>query len=142
MISVFIGIGSNLGNRKKNLEGAIEKVKKIEKTRVDKVSSFIETKPQEAVGPNYLNGAIKIKTDLSPEELLYALSEIEIALGRRRDFKNCPRTIDLDILLYGRRKIKTGKLTVPHPRIMERKFVTMPLFEIEPNLKKFLAELY
>ncbi|MFO8052693.1 MAG: 2-amino-4-hydroxy-6-hydroxymethyldihydropteridine diphosphokinase [Candidatus Omnitrophota bacterium] len=135
MTDVFIGLGSNLGNRKKNIEKAIEKIASIKETKIKKRSSLIETKPHQAPGPNYLNGAIKIDTDLLPEELLDSLKKIETKLGRKRSFKNAPRMIDLDILLYGNETIKTKKLTVPHPRLKFRDFVKKSLREIEPNLK-------
>ncbi len=142
MIEVFIGIGSNLGNRQKNIDQAIEKIEKLKKVFLEKKSTSIQTKPQRAVGPDYLNKVIKIKTNLEPEKLLTALQKIENSLGRKRTFKNSPRTIDLDILLYGRKKIKTRNLTVPHPEIMDRDFVKKPLLEIEPELEIFLNEHY
>ncbi|MCF7886981.1 MAG: 2-amino-4-hydroxy-6-hydroxymethyldihydropteridine diphosphokinase [Candidatus Omnitrophica bacterium] len=135
MINVFISLGSNLGNRKKNIEKAIKKIDVIEYTKIEKISSLVETKPHQAPGPNYLNRVIKIATNLSAEKLLDYLRQIETELGRRRSFKNAPRTIDLDILLYGNKKIKTKKLIVPHPKLKIRDFFKKSLLEIEPNLK-------
>lgn len=139
MKDVFIGLGSNLGNRKKNLEEATKKINATAGIEIEKKSLIAETEPDNAPGPNYLNCVIKISTDLSPEELLKKLNEIEEDLGRRRTFKNAPRTIDLDILLYGNKKISTKKLTIPHPEIRFREFVKKSLFEIEPKLKKDFA---
>lgn len=136
MVKVYIGIGSNLGNRQENIKKAIQQIKNLEKTEIAGISSLIQTKPQEATGPDYLNAVLKIKTELQPYRLLECLQEIENNLGRKRSFKNCPRTIDLDILFYGNEKIKTKKLTVPHPKIGEREFVKKPLFELEPEFKR------
>lgn len=132
---VYIGIGSNLGNRKKNIEKAIELLKKVKGIKVLKVSSIIETEP--LGGPpqqKYLNGVIKLITELEPLELLKVLQKIENRLGRIRKEKNGPRTIDLDILLYGEKLIDEPNLKIPHPRMFEREFVLKPLFEIEPKL--------
>ncbi|MCF7870880.1 MAG: 2-amino-4-hydroxy-6-hydroxymethyldihydropteridine diphosphokinase [Candidatus Omnitrophica bacterium] len=135
MTDVFVGLGSNLGDRWKNLTKAIKKINAIEDTKIVKKSSFLKTKPHQAPGPDYLNGVVKITTNLNPEKLLDKLKEIEERLGRKQAFKNAPRIIDLDILLYGKQKIKTNKLTIPHPGIKTRNFLKKLLLEIEPNLK-------
>jgi 2-amino-4-hydroxy-6-hydroxymethyldihydropteridine diphosphokinase len=135
MIDVFVSLGSNLGNKKKNIEKAVKKIGAIENTKIEKISSLVKTKPHQAPGPNYLNGVIKIATTLSAEKLLDSLKKIETELGRKRSFKNAPRTIDLDILLYGNKKIKTKNLIVPHPKLKIRDFFKKSLLEIEPNLK-------
>jgi len=140
MIEAFIGIGSNIGERQKNLKKAITYIDAHQKITVEKVSSFIDTLP--VGGPpqgNYLNGVIKIKTTLSPYDLLVFLQSIEKKLGRKRTVRFGPRTIDLDIILYGEERIDTPYLKVPHPRMQEREFVLKPLFEIAPQLKKILA---
>ena len=140
MIEAFIGIGSNIGERQKNLKKAITYIDAHQKITVEKVSSFIDTLP--VGGPpqgNYLNGVIKIKTTLSPYDLLVFLQSIEKKLGRKRTVRFGPRTIDLDIILYGKERIDTPYLKVPHPRMQEREFVLKPLFEIAPQLKKILA---
>jgi 2-amino-4-hydroxy-6-hydroxymethyldihydropteridine diphosphokinase len=135
MTDVLISLGSNLGDRWKNLTRAIREINAIEDTKIVKKTSFLKTRPDQAPGPDYLNGVVKITTSLGPEELLDKLREIEEKLGRKRTFKNAPRLIDLDILLYGNRKIKTNKLTIPHPGIKTRDFIKKLLLEIEPNLK-------
>lgn len=135
MTDALISLGSNLGDRWKNLTRAIREINAIEDTKIVKKTSFLKTKPHQAPGPDYLNGVVKITTSLGPEELLDKLREIEEKLGRKRTFKNAPRLIDLDILLYGNQKIKTNKLTVPHPGIKTRDFIRKLLLEIEPNLK-------
>jgi len=139
----FIGLGANLGNRKNNIEQALLEIAALSCTKIIKVSSLIETLP--VGGPNdqgkYLNGVAEIETGLKPEELLEALQSIEKKLKRVRELKNGPRTIDLDILLYGKRKIKTEKLQIPHPRMCERDFVMKPLLEIEPLIGQLLEKL-
>lgn len=130
METVFIGIGSNLGNREENINQAINYLKKIIGVSVIKVSTLHETDPVDAEGGKFINAVIKIKTDLLPEDLLKALNQIEVKLGRIRTKKNQARTIDLDILLYGSQTITKPNLIVPHPRMWEREFVTKPLREI------------
>jgi 2-amino-4-hydroxy-6-hydroxymethyldihydropteridine diphosphokinase len=142
MKEVFIGIGSNLGDREKNIKEAIKFLENNERIKVEKISSLIETEPQGGPPqPDYLNGVIKIKTDLSAQDLLCYLQEIERKLGRVRTVKNGPRIIDLDILLYGKEKIDEDNLKVPHPKMFERDFVLRPLFEIEPQIKSKLEGL-
>jgi len=131
MPAVFIGIGSNLGDRLANINNAINYLRSDKGIIVEKISSFIETAPVGAPGPEYLNGVIKITTDLPPKTLLIVLQNIEKKLGRYRPFKNAPRTIDLDILLYGGEVIDEPDLKIPHPRMYEREFVLKPLREIE-----------
>lgn len=132
---VYIAFGSNLGNREDNIERAISIMRDSPSFDIIKVSSYLETDP--IGGPDgqgkYLNGVIKLKTSLSPHELLKFLNKIENDLGRIRTVRNGPRPIDLDILLYGQEKINTPDLTIPHPRMHERDFVLIPLKEIESN---------
>lgn len=131
MVTAFLAVGSNLGDRKRNIGLAIRKIKRLKNTKILKVSKIISSKPQG--GPaqrDFLNGAISIKTKLSAGGLLQALKIIEKELGRRKALKNGPRTIDLDILLYGDRIIERSNLKIPHPRMFEREFVVKPLLEI------------
>ncbi|MEK6732323.1 MAG: 2-amino-4-hydroxy-6-hydroxymethyldihydropteridine diphosphokinase [Candidatus Omnitrophota bacterium] len=131
----YIGIGSNLGDRQKYIESAIQRLKETKGIEVKKVSSIYETDP--AGGPSqgkYLNGAIEIETELGPRELLTRLLNIETLLGRERTVKNGPRTIDLDILLFGDKKIDEPGLKIPHPRMCEREFVIKPLKEIYESI--------
>ena len=138
---VFIGLGSNLGDRQDYINKAINCLKEISNTTVEKVSSIIETEPQDAVGQGkYLNAVIKLETNLAALDLLKELQGIENSLGRIRSFKNAPRRIDLDILLYGEEAIDESRLKVPHPRMFERRFVIEPLLEIEPKLKNWLIK--
>lgn len=131
----YIGLGSNLGGRNKNILSAIKKIGAIKDTQVTKVSTIIETTP--VGGPpqgNFLNAVIEIHTGLSCRKLLTHLQNIESGLGRVRNVKNQPRTIDLDILLFGDQLIREEGLVVPHPRVGERDFVLGPLKEIAPEV--------
>ncbi len=136
----FISLGSNLGDRRENLKKALEYMEAHPEITIEKVSSFIESKP--VGGPpqgDYLNGVVKINTTLSPYELLSTLKDIEKKLGRKRTIRFGPRTIDLDILLYRKEVIDEDTLKIPHPRMFEREFVLKPLFEIEPEMRKFIC---
>jgi len=131
---VYLGLGSNLGNREKNLENAITEIAKF--ATISKRSSIIETEP---VGYRdqgmFLNMALEIFTPLSPLELIFRLQEIEHKMGRVREIKDGPRTIDLDILIYNQEVLRQKNLEIPHPRMSERMFVLSPLNEIAPELK-------
>lgn len=139
MVTSFIAIGSNLGERQFYINTAIKKIKALPVTRVVKISSIFESKPQG--GPpqgKYLNAVIGIETELLPYQLLQELQKIESLLGRARVISNAPRTIDLDILTYSDICINEEGLCLPHPRISERNFVLVPLKEIAPNVVKGL----
>lgn len=136
MAIVYLGIGSNVGDRQAAIKRALEILKENEDIDVLAVSSIIETEP--VGGPpqgNFLNGAIKIKTDLLPLELISQLRMIERRLGRQKDLPvNHPRTMDLDILFYDDVVADGKNLKIPHPRAAERRFVLEPLSEIAPDL--------
>ena len=128
----FIGLGSNLGDRYRYLQRAVEMIDSHEQIELVSTSSIYETDPVGYTEQDpFLNMAIHVKTSLSAHALLDVLNEIEHELGRKREIKWGPRTLDLDILLYNRESINTEKLTVPHPRMLERAFVMVPLLEIE-----------
>jgi 2-amino-4-hydroxy-6-hydroxymethyldihydropteridine diphosphokinase len=131
MPTVYIAFGSNLGNRKQNIQDAITLLKSHQRITVQKISSIIETKPEG--GPaqrKFLNGVLKIETNLSVRELLEVLQNIEIDLGRKKTIKNGPRTIDLDIIFYGDKTVNEPDLVIPHPRWQDREFVKKPISEI------------
>ena len=134
METVYISIGSNLGNREKSCRLAIEGISEFAK--VSAVSSMYETEP---VGyeeqPIFINCAIEIETDLSPHKLLDKLHSIENRLGRVREIKWGPRIIDLDIIFYGNEVVNDPDLTIPHPEAHKRRFVLEPLDEIAPTLE-------
>ncbi len=131
MVTCYIGIGSNLGDRNGYINKAIDLVRSIADTKVARVSSIYETEPVSLIPQgDFLNGVLEIETGLGPQALLRELNKIEAALGRRRIQKDGPRTIDLDILYYGGEVIDEEDLTVPHPRIGEREFVLKGLREL------------
>ena len=131
----YIGIGSNLGNALQNVGEAIEILRDLPDTRLDRLASLYRTAPVDATGDDYVNAVARLITGLSPDNLLHALWNIENRLGRERPFRNAPRTLDLDILLYNADQINTRQLTIPHPRMAERAFVLVPLAEIDPNVE-------
>ncbi len=137
MATAYIALGSNLGDRAAALRHAVSRLNHVQGIRVETVSEFYETEPVgEPPGqPEYLNAAARLGTELSPEELLERLLETESALGRVRRERWGSRTIDLDLLLYDQQIIDTEKLTVPHPRMHERRFVLEPLAEIAPDAR-------
>jgi dihydroneopterin aldolase / 2-amino-4-hydroxy-6-hydroxymethyldihydropteridine diphosphokinase len=128
----YLGVGSNLGDRRNNIKSAVRKINALKETKVIKLSRIIETEP--VGGPRaqakFLNAALKIRTAFSPAALLRNLKNIEKELGRKKAARWGPRSIDLDILFYGDRIVNTGGLKIPHPRISERRFVLEPLSEI------------
>ncbi len=135
MTICYIGIGSNLGDRRRSIDAAIEKIKGSGGIRLLRTSSFYETEPLGDIPQGkFVNGVIEIETDLAPRGLLGRLQEIETSLGRTRDVFHGPRTIDLDILLYGGEAVDERGLVIPHPRMHERNFVLRPLRELAPDL--------
>ncbi len=139
----YIGLGSNLGNRERYLLSALEKLKKDAQIVIKKVSSIYETAPVGVVDqPLFLNMVIEIETAYSPIELLNCLQVIENGCKRKRERKWGPRTLDLDILLFNQENMKSERLEIPHPRMKERGFVLIPLYEINPHLvnEKFFKE--
>ncbi|MDD5120835.1 MAG: 2-amino-4-hydroxy-6-hydroxymethyldihydropteridine diphosphokinase [Candidatus Omnitrophica bacterium] len=132
MATCYLGIGSNLGNRRKNIKLAVKKVGALKDTCIIKESSVFETLPVggPAGQPNYFNSVLKIQTKVPPLILLKKLKRIEKELGRGPSLRFGPRTIDLDILLYADKVIKNKKLTIPHPRMFLRDFVIKPLKEV------------
>ena len=134
MATVYLGLGSNLGDRRKNIENAVALLKESN-VAVQKISTIIETEPVGFLDQGkFLNAVLKGTTQLSPVDLLRHTQSIEKQLGRIKTIRNGPRTIDIDILLYDHEKISTPQLTIPHPRMWERDFVLGPLQEIEPNM--------
>lgn len=133
--SAYLSIGSNIGDREKNLKSAIKLLEKVPEIAIKKISSIYETDP---VGfeeqARFLNAVICISTALSPQKLLSFVQKVEKELGRKREIHWGPRTIDLDILLYNQENIDSEQLMIPHPRMFERGFVMIPLLEIYPNV--------
>lgn len=146
MTKTYLSLGSNIGDRKKNIAQALDALP-LHGVRVLRRSSLYETEPVEMTDqPWFVNCVSEAETDLRPDELMEALLSIEREMGRERLVPKGPRLIDIDILLYGARVLHTSKVEIPHPRMAERKFVLSPLAEIAPNvrhpvLKKTAAEL-
>ncbi|RXT09031.1 2-amino-4-hydroxy-6-hydroxymethyldihydropteridine diphosphokinase [Ammoniphilus sp. CFH 90114] len=134
MVPFYLSLGSNLGDRLNYLSKAILALKKQSSVILESYSSIYETDP---VGytdqPAFLNMVVGGKTGLSPHELLHMILDLERQLGRKRDIRYGPRTIDLDILVFGTAKLKEEELEVPHPRMADRAFVMIPLAEIAPD---------
>jgi 2-amino-4-hydroxy-6-hydroxymethyldihydropteridine diphosphokinase len=133
--TAFIGIGCNVGNREDFVRRAVEMLGVIEGVRVERVSSLYETSP--IGGPpqrSFINAVARISTTLSPRDLLASCKAIERALGREdSEIRWGPRVADLDVLLFGDKKINEPDLEIPHPRMSQRRFVLVPLLEIEPE---------
>ena len=138
MVRAFVGLGSNLGEREVTLRAAVKRIRVLPDTKVSRVSSFRDTEPVGNLDqPRFLNAAVELETGLSARALLGALLELERAFGRDRTAGPPlgPRTLDLDLLLYGDHTIDEPLLTVPHPRLHERRFVLEPLVELDPDLE-------
>jgi 2-amino-4-hydroxy-6-hydroxymethyldihydropteridine diphosphokinase len=131
-VTAYIGIGSNLGDAKENVERAIQSLDRLPQTALNAHSSLFRTAPVDADGDDYVNAVARIQTKLSPQELLDALQALELQFGRERPYINAPRTLDLDILLYGSEVMQTGALTIPHPRLTQRAFALIPLLQLDP----------
>lgn len=135
MKTVYLSLGSNLGDRERNLREAIRRLGEAG-VRALRVSSLYETEPLDVRDqPWFLNLVLEAETELFPKQLLARIRKIELDLGRKRLRPKGPRTADIDILLYGDSVIETAELTVPHPRMAERRFVLEPLAELAPELR-------
>ena len=137
MAQAYVGLGANLGDREGTMRSALELLDDVDGIEVVAVSRFRETEPWGVEDqPRFLNAAARVETTLSPRELLAALLGVERALGRTRQGPRFgPRTIDLDLLLYGDEVVDEPGLTVPHPRLHERAFALEPLLELDPGLE-------
>lgn len=134
MATAYVGIGANLDDPAERVRGAFSSLADLPGTRIVKRSSLYRTEPRGYRGqPDFVNAVAELDTRLAPTELLAGLQQIEASAGRRRSFPNAPRTLDLDLLLYGARRIDEPGLVVPHPRMHERAFVLVPLLEISPD---------
>ncbi|EJL88425.1 2-amino-4-hydroxy-6-hydroxymethyldihydropteridine pyrophosphokinase [Polaromonas sp. CF318] len=142
MVRAYVALGANLGDAAVALRHAVQAINSLPWTRVLQSSSLYKTAPLDtdaggaaaAPGDDYLNAVVEIETSLSAPDLLDQLQHIEQQAGRERPYRNAPRTLDLDLLLYGSGHIASARLTVPHPRMALRAFVLVPLAEIAPGL--------
>ena len=132
-VLAYVALGANLGDARATVLQAVNDLSRLPNTQLVKASSLYRTAPFEASGPDFINAVVALMTRLDAGELLLQLQHLENCQGRERPFKNAPRTLDLDILLYGDRTINTATLQIPHPRMWERAFVLVPLAEIAPE---------
>ena len=135
-VTAFIGIGGNLGQARATVLAAIEVLAQLPQTQLIARSPLYGSAPlgANADGPTYVNAVAQLHTRLSADQLLNELHRIEQQYGRERTYKNAPRTLDLDILLYGDAIMNSDTLTIPHPRMHERAFVLYPLFDLKPDI--------
>lgn len=130
----FVGLGANLGQPLVTLRAAVEALRLLPGTQRLRVSSLWRSAPVDAAGPDFLNAVAELQTTLTPSALLGALQAIEQQHGRERPYRNAPRTLDLDLLLYDDLQLDTLQLTLPHPRMHLRAFVLQPLRELAPSI--------
>jgi 2-amino-4-hydroxy-6-hydroxymethyldihydropteridine diphosphokinase len=131
MTTAYIGIGANLGDASAQVQAAMVRLGQLPQTRLLAQSSLFSSAPVDADGDDYVNAVAKLDTRLGAQPLLQALQAIEIEFGRERSYQNAPRTLDLDILLFGNQTIATATLQVPHPRLTERAFTLIPLLQLD-----------
>jgi 2-amino-4-hydroxy-6-hydroxymethyldihydropteridine diphosphokinase len=131
-MKAYVALGANLGDARGAVEDAVRRIAALPQTTLLQRSPLYRTAPVDATGPDFYNAVVAIETALAPAALLQALHAIEAEHGRERPYRNAPRTLDLDLLLYGSEVIETPALTVPHPRLHERAFVLVPLLDIAP----------
>ena len=131
---VFVGLGANLGEPQATLKHALAALAALPQTELVAQSSLYRTAPFQASGPDFINAVAELRTALQPKALLRALQAIESQHGRERPYLNAPRTLDLDLLLFGQRVVQEPGLELPHPRLHERAFVLQPLLELAPKL--------
>ncbi len=130
----FIGLGANLGNARAAVLAAEHELRQAPDLSDLVLSPLYGSAPVDSSGPDYVNAVARARTTLSAQELLALLQSIELRHGRERPYRNAPRTLDLDLLLYGNETIKEANLTVPHPRMHERAFVLRPLADLAPDM--------
>lgn len=131
-VTAYVGLGANLGDAEAAVRAALRALSGIEHTRVSAASRLYRSAPVDAAGPDYVNAVAALQTRLTAPALLAALQRLEQGAGRERPYRNAPRTLDLDLLLYGSGSIESPCLTVPHPRMAGRAFVLRPLAELAP----------
>jgi 2-amino-4-hydroxy-6-hydroxymethyldihydropteridine diphosphokinase len=132
-VVAYVGLGANLGDPAAALQSALAAMNALPATKLLRASRTYRSAPVDAGGPDFLNAVAELETSLPAPDLLEALRAVERAAGRERPYRNAPRTLDLDLLLYGDGRIASPWLTVPHPRMRERAFVLLPLAELAPG---------
>lgn len=132
-VTAYVGLGANLGAAADTLHQALQALARTPGLRWVRASGLYRTAPVDATGPDYVNAVAEVGTVLTAPALLDQLQALELGFGRERPYRNAPRTLDLDLLLYGSGRIDSPRLTVPHPRLWERAFVLVPLAEMAPH---------
>ncbi len=132
-VPAFVALGANLGDAAQAVRAAMAALAALPDAKLTDASSLYTTAPIDSSGPDYVNAVVRLETSLTAPALLQALQQIEADAGRTRPWHNAPRTLDLDLLLYGAAQIHSPQLEVPHPRMLERAFVLVPLAEIAPQ---------
>jgi 2-amino-4-hydroxy-6-hydroxymethyldihydropteridine diphosphokinase len=133
-VTAYIALGANLGDARSTLAQTIQALARLPHTSLVQASSLYRSVPVDSSGPDYINAVAEVATRLSAPELLAQLQHLEQVAQRERPYRNAPRTLDLDLLLYGSARIQSPQLCVPHPRLWERAFVLVPLAQIAPGL--------
>jgi 2-amino-4-hydroxy-6-hydroxymethyldihydropteridine diphosphokinase len=132
-VTAYIALGANLGDPIAAVRDALARIGELPQTELTRQSSLYRSAPVDSAGPDYINAVAQIQTHLSAPELLLHLQRLEAEAGRERPYRNAPRTLDLDLLLFGDARIESAALQVPHPRMQQRAFVLVPLAEIAPE---------
>lgn len=131
-VTAYIGLGANLGDARAAVLDAMHAIAAIDGVACTRRSSLYASAPVDSIGPDYVNAVVEVQTRLTAPHLLAQLQALELGAGRKRPYRNAPRTLDLDVLLYGQAVVHSAALTVPHPRMWERAFVLVPLAEVAP----------
>ena len=132
-VTAYVALGANLGDAASTVWQAMQAIDAMQDTRVNHRSSLYRTGPIDSSGPDYINAVVEISTLLTAPDLMVQLGLLEQGAGRQRPYRNAPRTLDLDLLLYGSAQIDSPRLVLPHPRMYTRAFVLVPLAEIAPQ---------
>ncbi|OOG58878.1 2-amino-4-hydroxy-6-hydroxymethyldihydropteridine diphosphokinase [Polaromonas sp. C04] len=132
-VTAYVALGANLGDAAASVRQAMDAIGSLADTKVTRRSSLYRTAPVDASGPDYINAVVEVSTALPAPLLLQQLQQLEQGAGRERSYRNAPRTLDLDLLLYGDAQLQGPALTIPHPRMAARAFVLVPLAEIAPQ---------
>ncbi len=132
-VCAYLGIGANLGDAAASVRAAVQAIAALPGITLSASSSLYCSTPVDSSGPDYVNAVVQVQTTLCAPDLLVQLQALEASAGRERPYRNAPRTLDLDVLLYGSAQVSSPLLTIPHPRMQERAFVLLPLAEIAPQ---------
>lgn len=132
-VTAYVALGANLGDARAAVLQAVQGIASLPSTSLVRRSSLYRTAPVDSTGPDYINAVVEVATGLNPQRLLLELQKLEQAAGRERPYPNASRTLDLDILLYGDARVDSPTLCIPHPRMLARAFVLVPLAEIAPS---------